>query len=361
MEPIGAFPDGEWDCFGRMFATGELDCLPQFLAHTSFLLGEDDGLNIGKEPTFCSISEAGENESMLYSLEALNSSLQYSHQENSYRSDCSTGDVFIANPGLANCYFSDSDHVPANNACVSMITSFFPSRTDIALVETLSPNENGRTERLENPDYREAEPTVIPVKQLRLKRRLDVPEQDFPGEDKRNANSSENQKIKPRISRDVQRCKKNARPKKNQKLTQDGNEEEEINAGSDGQSSSSYSSEDVDASQENSGGTSSTSKSTVALNLNGKTRASRGSATDPQSLYARKRRERINERLRILQNLVPNGTKVDISTMLEEAVHYVKFMQLQIKLLSSDDLWMYAPIAYNGIDILLNRKISPPL
>jgi hypothetical protein len=44
-----------------------------------------------------------------------------------------------------------------------------------------------------------------------------------------------------------------------------------------------------------------------------------------------KRRERINERLKILQNLVPNGTKVDISTMLEEAVHYVKFLQLQIR------------------------------
>uniref|UniRef100_A0A0E0QAK2 BHLH domain-containing protein n=2 Tax=Oryza TaxID=4527 RepID=A0A0E0QAK2_ORYRU len=81
------------------------------------------------------------------------------------------------------------------------------------------------------------------------------------------------------------------------------------------------------------------------------TRANRGAATDPQSLYARKRRERINERLRILQNLVPNGTKVDISTMLEEAVQYVKFLQLQIKLLSSDDMWMYAPIAYNGVNI----------
>ncbi|CAN6855251.1 unnamed protein product [Brassica oleracea var. botrytis] len=114
-----------------------------------------------------------------------------------------------------------------------------------------------------------------------------------------------------------------------------------------------------------------------ALNLNGKTRASRGAATDPQSLYARKisyvrlktktkpdlmtvqkRRERINERLKILQNLVPNGTKVDISTMLEEAVQYVKFLQLQIKLLSSDDLWMYAPIAYNGMDIGLDMKLN---
>ena len=76
-----------------------------------------------------------------------------------------------------------------------------------------------------------------------------------------------------------------------------------------------------------------------------------------------KRRERINERLRTLQSLVPNGTKVktptseyyslnlcarsqksnesrlwivdvtqvDLSTMLEEAVEYVKFLHLQIK------------------------------
>ncbi|GJT15875.1 transcription factor bHLH84-like protein [Tanacetum coccineum] len=72
-----------------------------------------------------------------------------------------------------------------------------------------------------------------------------------------------------------------------------------------------------------------------------------------------KRRERINERLRILQKLVPNGTKVDISTMLEKAVQYVKFLQLQIKLLSSDDMWMYAPIAYNGMDIGLDFNVNP--
>ncbi|XP_076936422.1 transcription factor RSL3-like [Bidens hawaiensis] len=96
------------------------------------------------------------------------------------------------------------------------------------------------------------------------------------------------------------------------------------------------------------------------LNTNGKKRACNGSANDSQSVYAKKRRERINERLRILQNLVPNGTKVDISTMLEEAVEYVKFLQLQIKLLSSDDLWMYAPIAYNGLNLGLDVKLPSP-
>ncbi|XP_004964147.2 transcription factor bHLH139 [Setaria italica] len=90
----------------------------------------------------------------------------------------------------------------------------------------------------------------------------------------------------------------------------------------------------------------------------GKARAGRGATTEPQSIYARKRRERINERLKILQNLVPNGTKVDISTMLEEAVHYVKFLQLQIRLLSSDDMWMYAPIAYNGMNIGIDLSMD---
>ncbi|KAF3338131.1 Transcription factor bHLH84 [Carex littledalei] len=76
------------------------------------------------------------------------------------------------------------------------------------------------------------------------------------------------------------------------------------------------------------------------------------------SLYARKRRERINQRLRTLQKLIPNGTKVDISTMLEEAYQYVKFLQHQIKILSSNELWMYAPIAFNGMDEEINLDIS---
>ncbi|CAI0451759.1 unnamed protein product [Linum tenue] len=124
------------------------------------------------------------------------------------------------------------------------------------------------------------------------------------------------------------------------------------NSGRGGQSSSSCNSEEEMECSNNNGD----SSKLVAKKPSSK--ASRGSATDPQSLYARKRRERINERLRMLQTLVPNGTKVDISTMLEEAVHYVKYLQLQIKLLSSDELWMYAPIAYNGVDVGLNQKLS---
>ncbi|KAL6643623.1 hypothetical protein ACP70R_018389 [Stipagrostis hirtigluma subsp. patula] len=76
------------------------------------------------------------------------------------------------------------------------------------------------------------------------------------------------------------------------------------------------------------------------------------SGKNSQNQYAKqKRRERINEKLKILQQLIPNGTKVDIGTMLEEAVQYVKFLHMQIKLLSSDEMWMSAPLAYDGINI----------
>ncbi|OEL27965.1 Transcription factor bHLH83 [Dichanthelium oligosanthes] len=60
---------------------------------------------------------------------------------------------------------------------------------------------------------------------------------------------------------------------------------------------------------------------------------------DPQSLAAKNRRERISERLRTLQELVPNGTKVDMVTMLEKAITYVKFLQLQVKVLATDEFW----------------------
>ncbi|XP_052194612.1 transcription factor bHLH84-like [Diospyros lotus] len=175
----------------------------------------------------------------------------------------------------------------------------------------------------------------------------------------------ENSSKRSRVPGHVER-RRNVKAKKNQKRSSsidEGNNGEPNRQAS--SSRSSCSSEDgANSCQELNGGVTSSSSpkgaAAAALNLSGKRRANRGSATDPQSLYARKRRERINERLRILQNLVPNGTKVDISTMLEEAVQYVKFLQLQIKLLSSDDLWMYAPIAYNGMDIGLDLKITTP-
>ncbi|XP_020167813.1 uncharacterized protein [Aegilops tauschii subsp. strangulata] len=118
--------------------------------------------------------------------------------------------------------------------------------------------------------------------------------------------------------------------------------------------SSSYFSDESNCSQGNRG-----EEANVAGGGTMKARAGRGSAADPQSLYAKRRREKINDRLRALQKLVPNGTKVDLSTMLEEAVLYVKFLQLQIKVLSSDEMWMYAPLAYSGMSFGIDLRITP--
>ncbi|KAM1114415.1 hypothetical protein ACFX13_047974 [Malus domestica] len=70
-----------------------------------------------------------------------------------------------------------------------------------------------------------------------------------------------------------------------------------------------------------------------------KPKSSTSPSKDPQSIAAKNRRERISERLKILQELVPNGCKVDLVTMLEKAINYVKFLQLQVKVLATDEFW----------------------
>ncbi|KAJ8773282.1 hypothetical protein K2173_028459 [Erythroxylum novogranatense] len=342
MEPIGAFPEGEWE-FNRILSMEELDFTPEFPLHCLFPLEHIEGTKFANPQPFFSYPEANAsmaeiNGSSFYSG-ILNDNLQFLSQDNSSNVNYSDS-VFVSSSSHETYSLSNSNSIPMSIDISVMDdktnSSLAPLSPEIGMTETVSINEgiSSRQMRSSANDSNHLAVNAVPNKELELKRKFDSQE----------SRPSDFMKKKPRITRDAQ----NGKSKRNQKPSPVNDDEEESNAGGNGQSS--YSCNSDEDSHDSIEGT--------TLGSNGKKRASRGSATDPQSLYARRRRERINERLKILQNLVPNGTKVDISTMLEEAVHYVKFLQLQIKLLSSDDLWMYAPIAYNGVDVGLNQKIS---
>ncbi|KAL4363067.1 hypothetical protein GQ457_04G027730 [Hibiscus cannabinus] len=83
-------------------------------------------------------------------------------------------------------------------------------------------------------------------------------------------------------------------------------------------------------------------------------RARRGQATDPHSIAERLRRERIAERIRALQELVPSVNKTDRAAMLDEIVDYVKFLRLQVKVLSMSRLGAAGAVAPLVTDIPLS-------
>ncbi|CAM0951988.1 unnamed protein product [Alopecurus aequalis] len=66
-----------------------------------------------------------------------------------------------------------------------------------------------------------------------------------------------------------------------------------------------------------------------------KIRAKRGCATHPRSIAERVRRTKISERIRKLQELVPNMEKqTNTSDMLDLAVDYIKELQMQVKVMN---------------------------
>ncbi|XP_024398362.1 uncharacterized protein [Physcomitrium patens] len=76
-------------------------------------------------------------------------------------------------------------------------------------------------------------------------------------------------------------------------------------------------------------------------------------SVEPQSVAARHRRKKISERIRVLEKLIPGGNKMDTATMLDEAIEYVKFLQLQVQILESDTLDNAPLTASNGQNLPL--------
>ncbi|XP_047150057.1 transcription factor SPATULA-like isoform X2 [Vigna umbellata] len=60
----------------------------------------------------------------------------------------------------------------------------------------------------------------------------------------------------------------------------------------------------------------------------------RSRAAEVHNLSEKRRRSRINEKLKALQNLIPNSNKTDKASMLDEAIEYLKQLQLQVQMLS---------------------------
>ncbi|KAG4122753.1 hypothetical protein ERO13_D11G286100v2 [Gossypium hirsutum] len=60
----------------------------------------------------------------------------------------------------------------------------------------------------------------------------------------------------------------------------------------------------------------------------------RSRAAEVHNLSERRRRDRINEKMHALQELIPNCNKVDKASMLDEAIDYLKTLQLQVQIMS---------------------------
>ncbi|KAH7578456.1 hypothetical protein JRO89_XS01G0384000 [Xanthoceras sorbifolium] len=79
----------------------------------------------------------------------------------------------------------------------------------------------------------------------------------------------------------------------------------------------------------------------------------RSRAAEVHNLSERRRRDRINEKMKALQELIPHCNKTDKASMLDEAIEYLKSLQLQLQV-----MWMgsgMAPMMFPGVQHYMSR------
>ncbi|KAI4338878.1 hypothetical protein MLD38_023885 [Melastoma candidum] len=89
-------------------------------------------------------------------------------------------------------------------------------------------------------------------------------------------------------------------------------------------------------------------------------RARRGQATDSHSLAERVRREKISQRMKVLQDLVPGCNKVTgKAVMLDEIINYVQSLQRQVEFLSLKLATLNPRMDFNA-DALWSKEMCNP-
>ncbi|XP_021302233.1 transcription factor PIF4 isoform X1 [Sorghum bicolor] len=89
--------------------------------------------------------------------------------------------------------------------------------------------------------------------------------------------------------------------------------------------------------------------------------AKRRRAAEVHNLSERRRRDRINEKMKALQELIPHCNKTDKASMLDEAIEYLKSLQLQLQM-----MWMgggmaaaAAPVVFPaGVHQYMQRMVA---
>ncbi|XP_027189239.1 putative transcription factor bHLH056 isoform X4 [Cicer arietinum] len=74
----------------------------------------------------------------------------------------------------------------------------------------------------------------------------------------------------------------------------------------------------------------------------------RGRAAEFHNLSEKRRRSKINEKMKALQNLIPNSNKTDKASMLDEAIDYLKQLQLQVQMLMMRNGFSLHPMSLSG-------------